>query len=175
MLKIFQKSIEGIAKFFFPSNNNLQLSRVVDALEGSDDISEIEKTHIVQQAKIEIEQKINKDKRSFFENALENGVATLYLDPRVAGVVVPAKFAGNPSLILNYSYGYNISDFCFDDFSVIATLSFSRIPFKCIIPWNSVFGITNQSEGIFCKFSEFPEDIKEKEKPKLVLLKGGKE
>jgi hypothetical protein len=202
MLKVFQKSIEKIANFFFGTRNEESFARIAELLEEPDDLLEEIRERKVLPAAIhdsekELVQKINKDKRAFFERALENGIATLYLDPRVAGVVVPDSFAGNATLVLNYSYKYNVSDFFFDDFSIVATLSFSRFPFKCIIPWSSVFGIGNQSEGIFCKFSEFPEeslgnapekkmkaikggkedhfDIVEHKKPKLVLIKGGKE
>lgn len=93
-------------------------------------------------------------KKSIFSEALKTGVATLYLDPRVEGVKVPDRFKGNDMLVLNYSYGYNLEDFQFDDVCVIASLSFNRQPFQCVVPWEAVFGIGNMTDGAYYSFTE---------------------
>lgn len=97
-------------------------------------------------------------KRKFFERSLEKGVTTLYLDPRVSGVIVPDKFCGLSVLVLNYSYGYRIDDFFFNDEIVVASLSFSGRNFRCTVPWSSVHGIASQSDGIFCSFGDISEN-----------------
>lgn len=89
------------------------------------------------------------EKRRCFERLLDLGVATLHLDPRKPGVQVPKKFAGQEMLLLNYSYRYHIQDFRFDDREVVATLTFQGVPFQCVVPWTSVFAVTNPArEGL---------------------------
>lgn len=102
-------------------------------------------------------------KKEFFSRALQGGIASLYLDPRVQGVTVPDRFRGSPTLVLNYSYRYHIADFNFDDEKVVASLSFGGMPFQCIVPWDAVIGIGNQGESTFYSFVpdlQHPEDKK---------------
>ncbi len=88
-------------------------------------------------------------KRRLFEQLLEQGIATLHLDPRKPGVQVPAKFASQEMLLLNFSYRYNLADFRFDDREVVGTLTFQGVPFRCVLPWQAVFAITNPArEGL---------------------------
>ena len=74
---------------------------------------------------------------------LQRGVAMVHLDARRPGVVVPPQYATDAHLRLNLSYRYSIPDFEIDDRRVQATLSFSGTPFQCILPWESIFGITS--------------------------------
>jgi stringent starvation protein B len=73
---------------------------------------------------------------------LDRGVAMLHLDARRPGVQVPQQHAQDAHLRLNLSYRYGIPDFDVGDQRVQATLSFGGRPFRCIIPWTAVFGIT---------------------------------
>jgi stringent starvation protein B len=82
-------------------------------------------------------------KRKLFETLLEAGVAALHLDPRAVGVAVPGHFTDQPVLVLNFSFRYGVRDFRFDDKGVEASLSFSRQPFYCVVPWAAVFAVTN--------------------------------
>lgn len=82
-------------------------------------------------------------KRKLFETLLEAGVAALHLDPRAAGVAVPGHLTDQPVLVLNFSFRYGVKDFRFDDKGVEASLSFSRQPFYCVVPWSAVFAVTN--------------------------------
>lgn len=84
-------------------------------------------------------------KRKLFEQLLGEGIAALHLDPRVAGVYLPSYLTDQPVLVLNYSYRYGVGDFRFDDKAVEATLSFSKQPYFCIVPWSAVFAVTTDS------------------------------
>jgi stringent starvation protein B len=76
---------------------------------------------------------------------LQRGVTMVHLDARRPGVSVPPQYAHDAHLRLNLSYRYSIPDFEIDEHRVQATLSFSGTPFQCVIPWESVFGITSHS------------------------------
>ncbi len=74
---------------------------------------------------------------------LERGSLYLHLDPRREGVVVPRHFRSQPQLVLQVGLDLPvpIPDLVVDDEGVIGTLSFSRTPFQCRVPWTSVFGM----------------------------------
>ena len=74
---------------------------------------------------------------------LERGSLFVHLDPRVEGVVVPRHFRAQPQLVLQFGMNLPvpIADLEVDEEGVFGTLSFSRSPFYCRIPWRSVFGM----------------------------------
>lgn len=76
-----------------------------------------------------------------FAAALKQGITTLVLDARVAGVRVPSMYASQKDLRLNFSYRFGLKDFMFDGQGVEATLSFSEGYFFCQVPWEAVFAI----------------------------------
>ena len=76
---------------------------------------------------------------------LQRGVTMVHLDARRPGVIVPPQYAGDPHLRLNLSYRYSIPDFEIDDRRIQATLSFSGASFQCVLPWESIFGITSHA------------------------------
>jgi len=95
------------------------------------------------------------DKRQTLLHFLERGVTMVHLDARKPGVVVPSQYAQEPHLRLNLSYRYNIPDLEMGERRVQATLSFSGRPFRCLLPWESIFGITSHAgEG-----QVWPEDL----------------
>jgi stringent starvation protein B len=127
----------------------------------------------------------NIEKRKCFEEALQQGVASLHFDPRMEGVSVPEKYSSNEELILNYSYNYGIPDFFIDDKEVIATLSFGGFPYKCVVPWESVIIIMSASPPAEKKHVKQKVKLEvhtnkdyveksDKPSPKLTLIKGGK-
>ena len=87
---------------------------------------------------------------------LERGVAMVHLDARRPGVKVPLQHREEAHLRLNLCYRYRIPDFEIDDAGVQATLSFGGQPFLCVLPWQSIFGITSQANG---DGQVWPEDL----------------
>ena len=82
-------------------------------------------------------------KRAAMETLLETGSAFVYLDPRAPGVEVPARFRGQPQVVLQFglNLAVPIRDLEGDDAGVRGTLSFNRTPFLCIIPWSAVYAL----------------------------------
>jgi stringent starvation protein B len=87
---------------------------------------------------------------------LARGVTMVHVDARRPGVVVPPQYAGDAHLRLNLSYRYSIPDLEVGDREVSATLSFGGRPFHCVMPWQSIFGITSQASG---DGQVWPEDL----------------
>jgi stringent starvation protein B len=87
---------------------------------------------------------------------LARGVAMVHLDARRPGVIVPSQYATDAHLRLNLSYRYSIPDLEVSEERVQATLSFGGRPFHCVLPWESVFGITSQGTG---DGQVWPEDL----------------
>jgi stringent starvation protein B len=77
---------------------------------------------------------------------LERSNVDVYLDPRAKGVVVPPQFRKEPRLILKIGLNMPvpIPDLRLDDESMSCTLSFSRSPFYCVVPWSSVFAMVGE-------------------------------
>jgi len=145
MANIFLSGLSKLILRLFNINPpGSEISKIVDLLEDAEELPDISISLLSQK------------KMSFFKKSLDSGIATLYLDPRVFGVSVPKGISIGPVLVLNYSYKYGIADFSFDDFGVVASLTFSGSPFRCVVPWKAVFGIGNQGEGTFLQFQDPP-------------------
>lgn len=82
-------------------------------------------------------------KRDVAMALLRKGSLFLHLDPRVEGVRVPAWLTDQPQLVLQVGFNMVIPvpDLHVDDEGVFGTLSFSRNPFPCVVPWASVFAL----------------------------------
>src|ERR1700682_3415364 len=78
---------------------------------------------------------------------LARGVAMVHLDSRRPGVIVPAQYVNDAHLRLNLSYRYSVPDLEVTEENVQATLSFGGRPFRCTLPWGSIFGITSHGTG----------------------------
>ncbi len=96
------------------------------------------------------------DKKQVLLAFLERGVAMIHLDARRPGVKVPLQHRGEAHLRLNLCYRYRIPDFDIAEGGVQATLSFGGHPFLCVLPWESIFGITSQANG---DGQVWPEDL----------------
>jgi stringent starvation protein B len=81
----------------------------------------------------------------------------IHLDPRRDGVRVPAWFKKQAQLVLQVglNMAVNIPDLEVQDDSVSCTLSFSRSPFFCYVPWGAVFALVGEDgKGML-----WPDDI----------------
>lgn len=88
---------------------------------------------------------------------LERSSVYVYLDPRQVAVVVPPKFKEQPQLVLQVGLNMSvpIPDLRLDDDGMSCTLSFSRAPFFCVVPWGSVFAMVDDNgRGMV-----WPEDV----------------
>ena len=110
------------------------------------------------------------------------GLIGIHLDPRHDGVIVPSHLKRQPSLKLNVAYGFNLPNFEIDaDDGVYATLSFDRLPFGCVLPWDAIFALTYVDDVGFSWPRSIPDDVNasQREEPiqngwKPRLIKGGK-
>lgn len=74
---------------------------------------------------------------------LLRGSLFVHLDPRIEGVAVPAWLREQPQLVLQMGLDMPIPipDLRVDDEGVFGTLSFSRSPYRCEVPWTAVFAL----------------------------------
>jgi stringent starvation protein B len=77
---------------------------------------------------------------------LEGPSVFVHLDPRSQGVVVPKWFLGQPQLVLQIglNMAIPIPDLKVDEDGLSCTLSFSRSPFWCCIPWSAVYALVGE-------------------------------
>lgn len=103
---------------------------------------------------------------------LERSNVDVYLDPRAQGVVVPPQYRKEPRLILKIglNMAVQIPDLRLDDESMSCTLSFSRTPFFCVVPWPSVFAMVGDDGRGMVWPDDVPQElaIREGRKPESV-------
>jgi stringent starvation protein B len=88
---------------------------------------------------------------------LERSSVFVHLDPRQVEVSVPASFKKQPQLVLQVGLNMPvpIPDLRLDDEGLSCTLTFSRVPFYCVVPWSSVFAMV----GDDARGMVWPEDV----------------
>lgn len=99
---------------------------------------------------------------------LEQSTVFVHLDPRSDAVRVPAWFKKQPQLVLQIglNMAIPIPDLNVDQDGISCTLSFSRSPHFCRIPWSSVFALVGDSgRGMV-----WPDDV-----PREVSAQGGQQ
>jgi stringent starvation protein B len=89
---------------------------------------------------------------------LERSSVYVHLDPRQGSVSVPSWFKKQPQLVLQVGLNMPvpIKDLQLDDDGMSCTLSFSRSPFFCVVPWSSVFAIIGCDDG---RGMVWPDDV----------------
>lgn len=88
---------------------------------------------------------------------LQRSSVFVHLDPRSDDVIVPAGFKREPRLVLQvgHNMAVPIPDLTVSDDGWSGTLSFRRVPFRCVVPWTSVFAMVGQDgQGVV-----WPEDV----------------
>jgi stringent starvation protein B len=88
---------------------------------------------------------------------LEQSTVYVHLDPRAEAVRVPPWFKKQPQLVLQIGLNMPvpIQDLDVGEDAVSCTLSFSRTPHFCWIPWTSVFALVGENgRGMV-----WPEDV----------------
>jgi hypothetical protein len=82
-------------------------------------------------------------KRDVANQLLRKGSLFIHLDPRVNDVVVPPWLRHQAQLVLQVGLDMPIPipDLRVDEQGIFGTLSFSRTPFACNVPWNAIFAL----------------------------------
>jgi stringent starvation protein B len=83
-------------------------------------------------------------KKDVARGLLLRGTIYLHVDPRVEHVIVPRWLGKQPQLVLQIGLDLAIPDLRVDADGVSGTLSFNRSPFRCVIPWDAIFGISDE-------------------------------
>ena len=109
-------------------------------------------------------------KRDVANMLLRKGSLFIHLDPRVTDVVVPPWLRHQAQLVLQVGYDMPIPipDLRVDEAGISGTLSFSRTPFLCSVPWNSIFALVgDEGRGMVWPESMPPEIVAEVEREAL--------
>jgi len=85
---------------------------------------------------------------------LEDSMIMLHVDSRVQGVIAPIECLNLPDLRLNLSYRFARANIELDDHAIFATLTFSQVPFRCRIPFLSIYAVTQHSSKKMIVFRE---------------------
>jgi hypothetical protein len=82
-------------------------------------------------------------KRDVANQLLRKGSLFIHLDPRVNDVVVPPWLRHQAQLVLQVGLDMPIPipDLRVDANGIFGTLSFSRTPFACNVPWSAIFAL----------------------------------
>jgi len=82
-------------------------------------------------------------KRDVANQLLRKGSLFIHLDPRVNDVVVPPWLKHQAQLVLQVGLDMPIPipDLRVDENGIFGTLSFSRTPFACNVPWTAIFAL----------------------------------
>ena len=112
---------------------------------------------------------------------LEQSTVYVHLDPRNEAVRVPAWFKKQPQLVLQIGLNMPvpIQDLDVGDDAVSCTLSFSRTPHFCWIPWTSVFALVGENGRGMVWPEDVPKEVaaqaaqqqKKEAAPKLLMVK----
>jgi stringent starvation protein B len=99
---------------------------------------------------------------------LESSSVYVHLDPRKDGVVVPARFRTGSQLVLQVGFDMPIPipDLDVGEDALSCTLSFSRVPFHCTVPWSAVYAIVGDDGRGMVWPDDVPPEVAEKTRPK---------
>ena len=103
---------------------------------------------------------------------LERSSVHVHLDPRAAGVMVPAWFKKQPQLVLQIGLNMPvpIPDLRLDEVGLSCTLSFNRSPFHCVIPWPSVYAMVGDDGRGMVWPDDVPSEIAQQAREPAVTL-----
>jgi stringent starvation protein B len=113
---------------------------------------------------------------------LEQASMYIHLDPRADSVKVPVSFKNQPQLVLQVGLNMAVAipDLHVDEQGLSCTLSFSRTPFYCVIPWPAVFALVGENGQAMVWAEDVPAEVaaqaqaqKAPEKPRAHLRSVG--
>jgi hypothetical protein len=88
---------------------------------------------------------VSSHKLETFRALIDEALVAVMVDPRIAGVEIPAALRGQPWVVLNFSHRFRLPDFAYDEAGVRATLSFPQGDAHVSLPWRSVFLLAQPS------------------------------
>ena len=100
----------------------------------------------------------NRAKFQIFSRMVAEGMVMVTLDPRPDEVRVPDRFKAQSELRLNFSHGFQIPDFDYDEEGVGASLSFDGKRQRCDIPWEKVYMLYSHESGKVVVFAPRRDD-----------------
>jgi stringent starvation protein B len=86
-------------------------------------------------------------KRTALLELLSEGMVMLHLDTRSPGVDVPEHLRGTEALALNLSHAFRLDLFEVGPYEIVANLSFGDLRYRCVLPWKSIFSMTQHATG----------------------------
>lgn len=95
-------------------------------------------------------------KKALLEESLGRGKTQIRVDTRRAGCRVPEAYAGDCQLVLNLSWRFSHAHMVVNERGLAATLRFAGDPFRCVLPWTAVWGVTPFGEE---KLRVWPADL----------------
>jgi hypothetical protein len=100
-------------------------------------------------------------KKEVFLALLEGPSVFVHLDPRKTEVAVPAWFKKEPRLVLQLgmNMAVPIPDLKIDEEGISCTLSFSRNPFACKLPWSAIFAMVGEDQRGMVWPSDIPPEL----------------
>ncbi len=100
-------------------------------------------------------------KQSQFQAFLDRGSVFVHLDPRRPGVSVPLAVAVRPRAVLQVKRALTIPlpDIEVDGEGVRVTLTFGGTPFRCSLPWSSVFSLVADDGEVTVWPLELPTEV----------------
>jgi len=92
---------------------------------------------------------------------LEQASMYIHLDPRADSVKVPVGFKNQPQLVLQVGLNMAVAipDLHVDEHGLSCTLSFSRTPFYCVIPWPAVFALVGENGQAMVWAEDVPAEV----------------
>ena len=105
--------------------------------------------------------KTKKEKHDAVLRLLEDEYALVHLDPHGAGVSLPSHLTTSPSVTLKISRLFR-GALTVEDDSVTADLLFGSTYFTCVVPFESVWGMTSASGSNIVWPEDAPGEVREK-------------
>ena len=100
-------------------------------------------------------------KKPILEELLKEGWVYIHLDPRKLGVEIPSHLKKEMRVVfqIGYDMPVPIPDLLLNKGGIHATLSFSRNPFACKIPWRAVFALVSNEGRALLWPHDIPQEI----------------
>ena len=98
------------------------------------------------------------EKISVFTDWMKGDHVFVHLDARRDGVIVPAHLQETANLKLKLSYGFQ-GEISQDESAVSAFLKFNGQYQQCVLPWNAIWGLTNEDEETCLWTEDLPAEL----------------